>query len=230
MQQVYILDIDGTLIPTHQIDNECYWEAVEQVFGQHARSIDLLDYSHVSDMGIIEQWCMESLGRLPTRPELDELRELFLQMIKAISLQQPHLFHPRGGLVPWLEQSWRQPGTRLAIATGGWGNTAAYKLEFSGLARFNMPLATSDDASRRTDIMRIAIERLRLNGADTRGSVTYIGDGPWDLLASKELGWSFIGIAEGERARTLKELGADRVFEDFWPLVRTTGSTGNQVG
>ena len=59
--------------------------------------------------------------------------------------------------------------------------------------------------------------------APERRNITYVGDGPWDYRASRELGWSFIGIADGDRARTLRELGASRVEADFLELARYHG-------
>lgn len=50
---------------------------------------------------------------------------------------------------------------------------------------------------------------------DNFSAITYIGDGPWDLLAAKNLGIDFLGIAKGNRAILLKELGAHNVFEEY---------------
>ena len=32
----YILDLDGTLLPTHDLDNRCYWLAVDDLFSTGA--------------------------------------------------------------------------------------------------------------------------------------------------------------------------------------------------
>ncbi len=215
---IFILDIDGTLIPTHEMDNTCYWHAVEQVFGRQEQTVHLLNYVHVSDSGILDQWCRETLGRGPEPAETEALRGLFLELVETASRERPELFQPRPGLTTWLESMLARPGTHLAIATGSWGNTARFKLEASGLSRFGLPLATSDDAISRTEIMNAALTRLDLAGLPPEHLITYIGDGPWDWHASCELGWSFIGIADGERADTLRGLGAQQVHADFRPL------------
>ena len=215
---IFILDIDGTLLRTHEIDNECYWEAVEQVFGRQPESRRLLDYVHVTDSGILDQWCRQVLGRGPSREESKKLRGLFLDLIREAARTQPELFEPRAGLVDWLEQQHGRPGTHLAVATGSWGSTARFKLQAAGLDRFGMALASADDAISRTDIMTLALQRLDMGRSPEDRVITYIGDGPWDYQASMELGWAFIGIAEGARASVLRELGADRVHADFRPL------------
>jgi phosphoglycolate phosphatase-like HAD superfamily hydrolase len=217
---VYVLDIDGTLMHTHEIDNRCYWEAVHEVFGRQDSAEILASFTHVSDSGILQEWCLRYLGREPTAGETEQVKHLFMGLMESTAAGRPELFAPRAGLVPWLEQVTGQAGIPLAIATGSWGNTAAFKLEFSGLARFGLALASADDAIRRTDIMSIALSRLNLDPPPASHRVTYIGDGPWDYEASRELGWSFIGIAEGDRARALRRLGADRVEADFRGLAR----------
>jgi beta-phosphoglucomutase-like phosphatase (HAD superfamily) len=219
-EEIYVLDIDGTLMHTHEIDNDCYWEAVHEVYGMHGTAARLETFEHISDSGILREWCQRRLGRDPFGPEVEAIRERFLALMETVSAERPELFQPRPGLEPWLEGMNGKAGTHLAIATGSWGNTAHFKLEFSGLSRFGLALASADDAVRRTEIMRTAVTRLGLPGPAADYRITYIGDGPWDLEASLELGWSFIGIAEGERARTLIELGAERVDADFESLAR----------
>jgi phosphoglycolate phosphatase-like HAD superfamily hydrolase len=217
-REIFVLDIDGTLIDTHEIDNSCYWQAVQQVFGLRDLHMELLDYVHVSDSGILDQWCRHTLGRAPRAEETEALRGLFLELIRSISREQPELFQPRDGLVPWLEDRTSRTGTHLAIATGSWSVTAKYKLEFSGLSRFGLPLATADDGISRTDIMSVALQRLDLAAPGAGDHITYVGDGPWDLNASRVLGWSFIGIAQGDRAQALRALGAEHVHPDFQTL------------
>jgi len=43
----------------------------------------------------------------------------------------------------------------------------------------------------------------------------YVGDVPWDVQAAQNLGYSFIGIAEGARADALRIAGARWVLSDF---------------
>ena len=218
--EIFILDIDGTLMHTHEIDNRCYWQAIHEVYGFTGSPESLVKFLHVSDSGILQEWCQRALGRDPIEGEITEIRRLFLELIESIADEQPELFKPRPGLEPRLETMTTRVETHLAIATGSWGNTAVFKLEFSGLARFELKLASADDALSRTDIMRAALSRLGIDQAAGHHAITYIGDGPWDLHASRELGWSFIGIADGDRARTLRDLGADRVDADFQRLAR----------
>jgi phosphoglycolate phosphatase-like HAD superfamily hydrolase len=210
----FILDLDGTLMPTHDLDNRCYWRAVDDVFSTGAEPQDLHGFRRVTDDGILDEWSERALGRRPAPEERQALRQRFLERVQQAATEEPEAFKPFPGVVDWLAA--RTPGL-VAIATGGWRHTAAFKLAVAGLDRFALPLAGSDDAPTRTGIMRAAHRRLAPGLWEA--TPTYLGDGAWDLAASRELAWEFIGIASGARARALARAGAERVIEDFRPLL-----------
>jgi phosphoglycolate phosphatase-like HAD superfamily hydrolase len=106
-------------------------------------------------------------------------------------------------------------GQHITIATGGWAHSARLKLKLSGLDRLDLPLASSDDALTRPEIMQVAVRRTLGHRSQAGVGFTYVGDGTWDLQVSQKLGWEFIGIAEGERANQLKKAGASHVRADF---------------
>ena len=91
--------------------------------------------------------------------------------------------------VDWLAA---RPDVAVGIATGGWKETAAMKLQAVGLDPETLNLASGSDAESRVEIMRVAAERT-LAGRSADGK-TYFGNRPWDREASRELDWRFIGI------------------------------------
>src|SRR5258706_11556638 len=86
------------------------------------------------------------------------------------------------------------PGWIVGLATGGWSEAAKAKLRHAGIDFEGLPLASADDAEARVEIMTTC--RDRAGGTGTVTDVVYVGDGPWDTQASRELGWGFIGIGE----------------------------------
>lgn len=216
MQTFKILDLDGTLMPTHHIDNQCFWQAVDEVFQTNQGVIELHQFQNVTDNGIISEWCERTLGRPPKGAELIAVRGRFLERLEHAAEQQPGLFTPLPGVTEWLAQ--QAPDT-MAVATGGWEHTARFKLAYAGLDHFRLPLASSDQGATRTAIMRHALEKLCTGDLPNPAAVTYFGDGPWDLAAATVLGWNFTGIADGKRASILQQAGAERVFTDFRPLL-----------
>ncbi|MEJ2534527.1 MAG: HAD family hydrolase [Gammaproteobacteria bacterium] len=214
--RIYILDLDGTLLPTHELDNVCYWKAVHEVFGTRPGTVPLTTFVHVTDPGILLEWCQHQVGRPPTKDEVDAVRRQFLGYIEREAERDERHFQPTHGLRRWLRHV-ADEGAAVAIATGGWGHTARFKLERSGLDAWRLPLASADDRETRTEIMQLALEWvLRSNPAEV--TPTYIGDGPWDATAARELGWGFIGIASGRRAEVLRGCGARQVHADFSTL------------
>jgi len=63
MTTPYLLDLDGTLIPSHAVDNRCYWSAVSEVFGVNESTLDLEGFSEVTDTLILRAWCLDRLHR-----------------------------------------------------------------------------------------------------------------------------------------------------------------------
>jgi phosphoglycolate phosphatase-like HAD superfamily hydrolase len=218
----YILDIDGTLLPTAEVDNRGFWSAVGKVFARGQRARTLHGYRHVTDIGILEQWCENQIGRGPEPDEIEAVQQLFLQQLQQYSQSHPQQFKPIRGLPDWLHQCQADPSIHLALATGGWERTARFKLEVSGLQRFGLPVSSCDHSRERTRIMSHALQQLTrdLPATPTGDRVTYFGDGPWDALSSRQLGWNFIGIATGDGAEKLREAGATTINGDFDALLR----------
>lgn len=213
--RVYILDLDGTLMPTADIDNLCFWQAVATVYGTPYRVPELRGFKHVTDSGILREWCLREQGRPPREAEIRQVKQLFEQGLLSAYREQPADFSPLPGVTDWLDAVHASRTTLAGIATGGWTHSARLKLKLSGLERYGLPLASSDDAVARTDIMRVAALRTLGHAAPQNTAFVYIGDGVWDLHASRELDWGFIGIANGARATQLERAGATEIRANF---------------
>jgi len=217
---VCILDIDGTMIPSGELDNRCYWQAMSDILGASDEPADLKEFQNVTDTGILQEWHTRKFGSEPGPSVLAAVRERFLQLTRRAAADEPACFRPLPGIEKWIRVQQSRGGC-LGIATGGWRSTADFKLKVSGLERFGMPIASSDDAASRTGIMQIALQRVLSQARETRehAGVTYIGDGLWDLAASRRLGWNFIGIGSGTGKAQLLAGGASLVVPDFRQLL-----------
>ncbi len=202
-------------MPSAKIDNQCYWQAVFECYDLHGTPPDLHGFRHVTDTGILDEWCPRKLGRCATPAETRQIRQRFLQLLKNAASRHPAYFSPLAGVEAWLQAVADWPNVFAGIATGGWDHSARWKLSVSGLERFILPLASSDDAIARTTIMRIAAQRVQALHQLEDAVTHYVGDGSWDLQASHLLGWTFIGIASGIQAEHLRKAGADDVRADF---------------
>jgi phosphoglycolate phosphatase-like HAD superfamily hydrolase len=99
----------------------------------------------------------------------------------------------------------------VGVATGGWGHTAAMKLRHAGFVIDDVALASSDHHHTRVGIMRCCRGHL----PDAARTV-YVGDAEWDLKATADLGWDFIGVGprlRGRCAQWVPDLSAPALHE-----------------
>lgn len=183
-----VFDIDGTLLRSAAVDDALYKDAVRSVLGDAKIRPALSDYDYVSDSGILSQIFSDNSISEVIEHEA-AIKSRFVQLLsKHISEHGP--FQEIPGARAFLKRFDDSSEHAVAIATGGWRASALLKLETAGFGDFDVPIATSDDARDRQEIMRIALSQL----GDSFSSVTYYGDGPWDRDASRQLGWNFVAV------------------------------------
>ena len=183
-----VFDIDGTLLQSADIDDALYRQAVRTVLGDVRFRPTLADYTHVSDSGVLS----EILADNAVDQDIQTLESIKTSFVAAIRSHVANVgpFPEFPGASDMLRGLRDSAEHSVAIATGGWRDSATLKLDSAGLGSFGFPLASSDDAHDRAEIMQIALARLG-KGFE---SVTYYGDGPWDRDASRRLGWNFVAV------------------------------------
>lgn len=214
-----MFDLDGTLVDSNAIDSECYLQALVDIFGFDLERIDRnwANYPHVTDAGILHSLCHKELDRQPHPIELSNYRQRFLELLELAICDRP--LQQIAGARNILECLNGDANYAIALATGAWQQTALFKLERAGLSGIILPIACSDDASARVDIMQCACDRACLVYDQSEfEKVTYVGDGIWDGIASGNLDYQFIGIGTGDRAAALLDTGAKCVFPDYQDL------------
>ncbi|MFO0873959.1 MAG: haloacid dehalogenase-like hydrolase [Phycisphaerales bacterium] len=222
-----IFDLDGTLMQTSAVDDDCYARAMAEVFGIVGMSTDWGSYSHSTDGAILGDLIRQRLRREPTALDAEALRERFVQLLAA---EPADRFRPTPGAAEAIAEL-RRAGWMAAIATGGWQRSARLKLGRGGLEVEGLAAAFADDALSREEIILLAMARAhrrdvhdgkRGDGAERAVEVeagarraVYVGDGVWDLRAANALGLGFVGVARGERAARLRDAGARIVLPDL---------------
>jgi phosphoglycolate phosphatase-like HAD superfamily hydrolase len=184
-----IFDLDGTLVDSDAFDGALYGEAVREVIGDVDIDESWRRYRHVTDAGVLAQ-IIEERG-LPRSDDL-EVR------IRAVFGAKVQRYLAQGGrceCVPGAKaaiEELQTAGCAVGIATGGWGHTARMKLAHAGIPFENLVLTSSDDSFDRVEIMSACLQRL----GGTPERAVYVGDGQWDLEASRRAGWRFVGVGE----------------------------------
>lgn len=183
-----IFDIDGTLLQSVSVDDDLYKASVTSVLGPVKFRPSISDYEFVTDSGILTQIMIDNSCR-PVEGDIAEIKAHFLSNLSShISENGPFCEIPGAKKILRTLRDSRKHS--VAIATGGWLDTALLKLSSARFDLTDLPMATSDDSFDRTKIMRLALSRL----GSGFGSVTYYGDGPWDSKACLKLGWEFVAV------------------------------------
>jgi phosphoglycolate phosphatase-like HAD superfamily hydrolase len=212
-----VFDIDGTLTNTNLEDGECYWTAVSEVLGLSGERPDWSTFRHVTDVGIAEELSVRHLRRQLTSVDVEAFGRRLTTLLEVALVDEDPRAYQIPGSAEILSILTKSFDSALALATGGLRASAELKLHRANLLNPFIPIASSNDAISREEIMRIEARRAAEKHATQFARFTYVGDGVWDAKAARDLGWRFIGIGSGEQADRLRQAGAEIVIPDYRP-------------
>ncbi len=201
-----VFDVDGTLCDTQGSDGLCFGGAVEQVTGRSFGAQDWTAYDEPTGTAIARELLA---GDPDAGAKEAAIKAEFLRRLEARQPLAPDEFKPLPGAAAFVARLRREAICDVAIATGCFDVSARFKLRCCGIDLDAFPHATSSDAPRRRDIIRLAVERA---GYDLSRAV-FFGDGAWDVHATRLIGVPMIGI--GRKTDRLRALGVEHVFRDY---------------
>ena len=219
-RHLVILDVDGTLVHSLKAEAQFFPLACETALGIKNISSDWESYSCPSDRGIVRELVEIHRGRDVREHEYLQVEQHFLELIREAYADQPSLCQPVSGAREAIAHFMQTADLALSIATAGWRRTALHKLEFTSVGALDLPIATSNDAERKVDIIRIAADRASEHyGVSEFASVICFGDSKGDARAAEELGYGFIGIDTSGYV-----VAEEHVFPDFGSLDEILGT------
>lgn len=181
-----IFDIDGTLLQTDASDDVLYLQSVRSVLGNVKIRSSWGMYTQFTATGILTEILRDNdLEATPER--VAAARACFIEGLRHHAAEHGP-FPEIPGARLYVQNLHTSTTHQIAYATGGWGGSARLKLSLAGFPVDGIPLASSDDHSDRPRIMLRALGALNGN----LETITYYGDGSWDAVAAKELGWQFV--------------------------------------
>ena len=183
-----IFDIDGTLVDSFGFDDACYISAIREVLGEVHIHDDWSKYKNVTDTGSLRQIMEEN--RIQEKDQIKEVRTRFGELIRQY-LQSGGKCCPKAGAIDLIDKLLTSDGYAVGFATGGWEHTAKMKLQHAGFNLRHTVLTSSDDGDERVTIMKKCLLALKKSYFHR---IVYVGDAEWDMQATQELGWHFIGI------------------------------------
>lgn len=209
-----IFDIDGTLIHTHDEEARCFETALRDVSGISNISKDLCSYTHVTDKGIINELFNHHFQREATLEEHQAIEDAFITLFeKNLSHIPPK---PIPGVRGIFNELSEDKDIALAIATGCYFRSALLKFKHANLPFRQWLISSSNDSAIRVNILKNAFEKAKkMYEVNEFETITYIGDGPWDIDAVNQLDWNFIGISSNFSEEYLRKRGANRIIQDY---------------
>lgn len=211
VDRLAIFDIDGTLTATNAVDDECYLRAVGETLGVDCSGVDWSEMPHVTDSGIARHLWTRYRGQSPEPGELKGLQRRFLTILRGELAKAPDRFVAIVG-APEIFQHLRSSGWYVALATGGWRESAAVKLGAAGIVPTDVPMACADDAESREDIVQLACRRAEEAAGTRFRLVVSVGDAPWDVRTARSLGLPFVGIGTGIVEERMRAAGATTIL------------------
>jgi phosphoglycolate phosphatase-like HAD superfamily hydrolase len=209
-----MFDIDGTLTQSYEYDRQVFAMAFKSVFHCDQVDTEWAHYTNTTSTGITREAAFKATGREAGKAELAAVEKRLIAGLEQRYRANSAEFIEVPGAGDMLSRLAACPDLTAAIATGCWSSEARFKLRASGLEVDGIPIATSDDAVAREQVMRLAESKAKLkNKIDGFDRVIYVGDGIWDFAASMRLGYKFIGV--GGRIGELKKAGVEDVFANY---------------
>ncbi|MBN3572464.1 MAG: HAD hydrolase-like protein [Vibrio sp.] len=190
MKHHVMLDIDGTLLQSYEMDEQCFVDAVRETTGLEI-STDWGSYPFVTDRGILKTFIQEQ-GLKYSLAELESIvKPIFIRNVQQSVARSPA--QEVSGAKKFVSYLLDSDEYVVSIATGGWGETAKIKLESAGFETEKLAIMSSNDHYSRIKIMELA--KSAINQTDNY-PVTYFGDAEWDLEACKELAVNVVIVGD----------------------------------
>ncbi len=188
-----MFDIDGTLVDSTSFDEECFLKTSKILFGTEISS-DWDSYEYATDIGILSE-VIERYKIPGDKIELvQKFRKIFLELISDYININPGCIQEIKGAADFLKDLTERDNCRIAIATGGWKETARLKLEAADIDITGYAFASSLDHYSREGIMRKA-ESIAYDGIPFDSKI-YFGDALWDKKACESLNYRFILVGD----------------------------------
>jgi len=230
-----IFDIDGTLIRSTHIDDECFTIAIDRVLDIRGFDTDWANYTHSTDDGLILEIAERYGGFAATPRQIDDAKsEFFTQLRRAVRNAASSPCTQIDGVAAMLGALRSRDGWSIGISSGTSPEAASIKLAAAGLSLDGLPATFSHRCSRthapasRADIISRTREKTlaaaRVASAASATSVAsitptvYIGDGLWDLRAANELAIGFVGVRHDGNESKLRAEGATRIVHHYRDL------------
>lgn len=213
---LFLFDVDGTVTETNHIVASSLAEAINEITKGSFLPEDIFKCKELTETAVATELFHTCFGGVPSPSTLAQIEQLSTS--KTIARLQA----ARGGvsfLPGFCEfKDWMLASSDICFgfATGSYRGSTLAKLRGLNLPS-HVTIATCSENYSRQEIILDAISQVskqyRISSYDT---MTYFGDGEWDLKAATACGLDFIAVAQtSEKNDFFKRLGVNKTITDY---------------
>ncbi len=196
MTQLYIFDIDGTLLAAGGAGTR----AINQVFETHFGYENMcrhLSFAGATDKNIFAQ-AQTIASKASGKPKVHEsvLFNAYATQFEY-ELEQNNTCEAYEGVFRFLDGLKSQPGLRMGIGTGNLEATAQLKLKYAGFTSYFSFGGYGSDHEQRAAIFQTALERGTQDLNHKLSRLVVFGDTPKDIWAAKAIGAEVVAVTTG---------------------------------
>lgn len=165
---------------------------------------------------VFQEAFAQRFRRHPTPDEAKSFVQRFVESLAELYASHPVLFAEVQGATALLKRLEQDTRWAIAIATGYWKRSADFKVDAAGIPASGLPMAFAEDGPSREAIVETALRRAILHyRRQYFERIVLVGDRIWDLKTAQTLGLRFVGVADREPAKILRQAGASHIGENF---------------
>lgn len=149
--KLVIFDVDDTLCFSNHVDDDCYVKACEDVLSVSIANTNWNLYKNATDVGIIEQLYTKHFKKEPPAEIIESIRDRYLKFLAYEMDKDPKAFQEIPGAAEMVKLLRQRKDTVVGVATGGFRETAVYKLNKLNFDTSDLPIASSDKLRTKRD-------------------------------------------------------------------------------
>lgn len=216
--KLLIFDIDGTLINVGEAEAIAFQTALKEHYSIENVDTNWDIYENRTDTGIVYEILNEHLGHPPSKNQIFEILDTYVTLLEKEFSCRKRPGKETAGTSQFLRALHSRQEFMMTIATGNIKKAAQLKLSWFKMAQYFIGGGFADDAYKRLDILRAAIERANSVNRVPFGkeNAFFIGDNLSDFFSARALGIRFIGICNSKKkANQFSSEGVKIIFPNF---------------
>ncbi len=213
-QTLLLFDIDGTLTDSTNVDDDCFCKTFNEIYGIDLSNEDWATFTHVTDTGLSKEIIKKYRNENLSNDDLHVIQKVFFYHLKEALDADSSCVREIPGAIGFVDKL-RMSNVPVAIATGGWRQSADMKLQHASIPYEPFTLASSSDDHKRRTIMNIAIARAQFEYQQQFKHIIYFGDGIWDAMTCASMDIPMIGIGKSHESKFESYKIIVDSFEDF---------------